>query len=143
MATKKAKTIAKLVDLKRKSVETREAAHALAAAATEAAEQARINADRAWLSALDLNDTVGTIADLADRDMYVRGLRRTVDVAEELFYTARTDQNEKLAAMTSARIDLRKYETWLERDAATQAEELRRVERVAEDEVAARNRRAG
>src|SRR5215207_5811827 len=137
------KTIEKLVEMKKRSVEAQEASHAAASAAANAAEQARIRADRAWLSALDQDGDISSVADLVHRDQYVRSLRRGVDAAELRFFNARALENERLAAMTEARVDLKRYETWLEKDAAVRADERRRLERIAEDEVTSRKRRIG
>lgn len=142
MKTKQMKTMGRLLEMKRRNVERAEMAHAAAHAATAAAEAARITADRRWLAALDAAEHIGFIGDLEYRDMQVRSLRRAVDQAEQSFRLARANEAEARERMTDARIDLRRFEMWLERAEEEHRAETRRVERVAEDEVAARKQRA-
>lgn len=137
---KQQKTITRLLEIKRKTCDAVEAAHAKAHNEAAAAEQDRVRADTAWLTALDRNETIGTVADLEARDQHVRGLRRKVDEAERVFYLARMKETHAREAMTDARIELRRFETWLEKTQAEQQEEARRVERIAEDENASRKR---
>lgn len=135
------KAITKLVEVKQRAVERAErdyaAAHAAAAAAQERAEEAR----RAWNAALDEPfDGVATAADLADRDLRIRALRRASEAAARDVAEAQAREVSAREAMVAARIEQRRFETWLERESRARAEERRRAERVAEDEVAARAR---
>jgi hypothetical protein len=143
MKTRQMKTIGRLIEMKRRSVEAAEMAHAAAHAKSLSMERARIEADCAWLTALDAADHVGLVADLEYRDMEIRRLRRAVDAAEQQYAFARMEESACLKVMTEARLELRRFETWLENAAEAQKAEERRVERIAEDEVAARKKRAG
>ncbi|MBX3258163.1 MAG: hypothetical protein KIS78_10225 [Labilithrix sp.] len=143
MKTKQMKTMGRLIDVKRRAVDAAEAAHAAAHARTRAAEQARIHADRTWLAALDAADHIGLVADLEDRDAQIRALRRAVDQAEQRHALARSEELAAREAMTEARVELRRFERWLEKAVAEGQAEQRQRERVAEDEVAARKLRAG
>lgn len=143
MKTGQMKTIGRLIEMKRKSAEQAEMAHAAAHAGAVAADRARIDADRRWLAALDAADHIGFVGDLEYRDMQIRALRRAVDQAEQHFRLARAQEAEARERMTDARIELRRFETWLERTEQEQRTERIRIERIAEDEVAARKQRAG
>ncbi len=143
MKTGKMKTIGRLIEMRRKNVEQAEMAHAAAHATAVAAERARIEADRRWLAALDAADHIGLVADLEYRDMQLRALRRGVDQAEQQFKLAGAREAERRERMTDARVELRRFETWLERSEQEQRTERLRIERIAEDEVAARKQRAG
>ena len=140
---KQQKTITRLLEIKRRASEAAETAHALAHNEAAKAEHERVRADTAWLTALDRTETIGTVSDLEERDAHVRTLRRKVDAAERLFYLARMKETHARELMTDARVELRRFEMWLERTQAEQAAEARRVERIAEDEVASRKRSAG
>lgn len=140
---KQQKTITRLLEIKRRASEAAETAHVLAHDEAVKAEHERVRADTAWLTALDRNETIGTVSDLEERDAHVRALRTKVDEAERLFYLARTKESHAREQMTDARVELRRFEMWLERTQAEQAAEARRVERIAEDEVASRKRSAG
>jgi len=142
MKTKQMKTMGRLIEMKRRNVEATEMAHAAAHAVTVAAESARIEADRRWLAALDAADHIGFIGDLEYRDVQIRSLRRAVDLAEQHFRLARANEAEARERMTDARIELRRFEMWLERAEQEQQAEQTRLERVAEDEVAAGKQRA-
>ena len=143
MKTGQLKTIGRLIEMKRKNAEQAELAHAAAHAGAVAADRARIDADRRWLAALDAADHIGFVGDLEYRDMQIRALRRGVDHAEQQFRLARAREAETREQMTDARIELRRFETWLERTEQEQRAERVRIERIAEDEVAARKQRAG
>ena len=97
----------------------------------------------AWLAALDANDHIGLVFDLEYRDMQIRRLRRAVDQAEHQHAAARAAEAAARETMTEARIELRRFETWLEKTTRERDAELRQQERIAEDEVAARKRQAG
>ena len=58
------------------------------------------------------------------------------------FFVARTHEARTREIMVEARIELRRFEVWLEKAAETQAIEIRRIGRIAEDEVATRKRSA-
>ncbi|MBX3209358.1 MAG: hypothetical protein KF764_30275 [Labilithrix sp.] len=143
MKTRQMKTIGRLVDMKKRAADAAEMAHAAAHAVTVAAEQARIEADRTWLAALDAADHIGLAADLEYRDMQIRALRRAVDQAEQRHALARSAEFAARQAMTDARVELRRFERWLEKAVADGQAEQRQRERVAEDEVAARKLRVG
>jgi flagellar biosynthesis chaperone FliJ len=133
------KTITKLVEVKERAVERAEqyyaAEHAAVAVAQQRAEQAR----RAWNAAMDEPfDGVATAADLADRDLRIRALRRASEAAERDLAAAQAREASARVAMVAARIEQQRFEMWLERESRKRAEERRRAERVAEDEVAAR-----
>lgn len=143
MNARQMKTISRLVEMKRRNAEKAELAHAVAHAKTVDAERVRIEADRRWLAALDAAEDIGDAVDLEYRDMYIRALRRAIDHAEREYTFARAAEAESRQAMTDARIELRRFETWIERSQEEQNAEARRVARIAEDEVAARKLRAG
>jgi hypothetical protein len=143
MKTRQMKTIGRLIEMKRRAAEVAEMAHASAHAKTVAAENARLEADRRLQAGLDAVDDIGLASDLEDRDMKIRGLRRSVEQTERQFVIARAEESGAREAMTDARVELRRFETWLEKTEAERAAELQRVARIADDEVAARKLRAG
>ncbi|MBN9165282.1 MAG: hypothetical protein J0I07_30240, partial [Myxococcales bacterium] len=77
------------------------------------------------------------------RDLQIRGLRRAIEQAEHQYAVARAAEAVARETMTEARIELRRFETWLEKTTREHDAELRQRERIAEDEVAARSQRAG
>jgi lambda repressor-like predicted transcriptional regulator len=136
---KQSKVIGRLVDIKQRAVEAAEAAFALACQATKSAEQARDRAEAVWVRVASEDATgVGIVADLADRDVQLRALRRAADAAARNIALAKKHETGAREAIVAAKIEHRRYETWLERMTAAHAAEVRRTERVAEDEVTAR-----
>ncbi len=139
------KKIARLVQIKQRTVDAAEAAHAAAHAASVEADGARASADRRWLAAVEAAQAVGvigTIYDLDERDQHIRFLRRAIDAAEKVFLLARSKESLARDTMTEARVELRRFETWLEKATELAKEERKRIERGAEDEVASRKRAA-
>lgn len=135
------KKISRIVQIKQRTVDAAEAAHAAAHHASIQADAERAAADRKWLAAVHASQAVGvvgTIDDLADQDAQIRFLRRKIDEAEHTYLIARTNEAVAREAMTEARIELRRFETWLEKATAAAQEERKRIERGAEDEVAQR-----
>lgn len=142
MKTKQMKTIGRLIEMKRRAVEVAEMAHASAHAVTVAAETARNDANERWLAAIDASSDIGLASDLEDLDRHIRGLRRTFDRLEHELAVAHVKERGTREKMTDARIELRRFETWLERAEAERMAEVQRVARIADDEVAARKQRA-
>src|SRR4051794_25145248 len=120
---KQQRTITRLLEIKRRASEAAETAHALAHNEAATAEHERLRADTAWLTALDRNETIGTAADLEERDAHVRSLRKMVDESERVFYLARMKETHARELMTDARVELRRFEMWLERTRTEQAAE--------------------
>ena len=143
MMTKQMKTIGRLIEMKRRNVERAELAHAAAHAKTKAAEQAWNERQQRWHAAVDAIHDIGDALDLEYRDADLRALRRAIDVAEHEHAVARAEEAASRDAMTSARIEHRRFETWMERSVEAQKEETRRLARLADDDVAARKQRAG
>ncbi len=144
MTTKRAtKTVDRLIEIKRRSVDTAEAAYALARAATIEAEEVRLHAELAWLAAHEERDARPAIvfaSDLESRDARVRHLRRVVDQTEVSVIAARKREAKDQEAVTKARTELRRFEIWVERQALLQEYERRRLTRIADDEFASRKR---
>jgi len=138
------KTIARIIETKRRESEAAEAAYAVAHAALLKAEEQRKNAEAAWAKAIDGgahgSAVALSVADLEDHDRHVRSLRRVVETCERNAQGARAHEAKMRGVMTEARIELRRFEKWLERTTHAHAIEARRVERIAEDEVASRRR---
>lgn len=132
------KGIARLVDIKRRACEAAEVELAAAVAAVTAAERERIEADMRWLASVEAYDHVGLMSDLETRDFHLRCLRRAVDEAEQRLILARSYEATARQAMTEARVEVKRFETWNERVATGRAEEAKRLARIADDEVAAR-----
>jgi uncharacterized protein YciI len=133
------KAMGRLVDLKTRAVEIAEAAYALACREVAAAEETRLRAEDAWLRAIHEQGIVGVVGDLHDRDSAVRARRQTADAAQKAAAAAKRREAEASIALVAAKIEQRRYETWIERRAEATAAEERRVERIAEDEVSARS----
>ena len=139
------KKIARLVQIKQRTVDAAEAAHAAAHAVSNEADAARAAADRKWLAAVESAQAigvVGTIYDLDERDQQIRFLRRAIDAAEKAYLLARSKEAAARDVMTEARVELRRFESWLEKATELAKEERKRVERGAEDEMASRKRAA-
>jgi flagellar biosynthesis chaperone FliJ len=141
------KTIKRLVDIKTRNAEAAEAAYATANAIAETAEKTRDQARERYFNVVDDKDdtkhiVIASSADLEDRDRQIRFLRRLADDAENKLRACRAKEAEARNMMTEARMERRRYETWLEREVAAAATENRRVERLAEDDVASRKKAA-
>jgi len=137
------KKIERLVEIKRKAVQVAEAAYAAASMASVRADAERADADRRWLAAMEAEARVGVLGivyDLEERDQHMRFLRRAIDEAERRYMAARMQETLYREALTDAKTELRRFETWLERAQTTARSETMRRERVAEDELAARKR---
>lgn len=141
--SRQTKTITRLVEIKRRNAELAEAKYAAARSDVMSAERASMLLENAWRAAIDANEAIGSTADLERRDLHIRALRRAVDEGERTCCLKRARERETHAAMIEASIELRRFETWLEREAREQSLEARRIERIAEDEVASRKRSAG
>lgn len=139
----KQKTIIRLVEIKRRTADASEAKHVAAHAMARAAEQSWMHAHQEWLAAIDAKTAIGNAADLEDRDVQIQGLRRRVEESERRFCVARLAETQAREEMTDARVELRRFETWLEREQATEAIEVRRLERRGEDDLALRKRSVG
>ncbi len=142
MKTKQMKTIGRLIEMKRRAADSAELAHAAAHARSVAADRARSAAERAWLAAVDANEHIGLVFHLELRDLQIRGLRRALEQAEHRYAVALAAEAAARETMTEARIELRRFETWLEKTTRELDAQLRQRERIAEDEVAARSPRA-
>lgn len=137
------KTIKRLVDIKTRHAEAAEAAYATANAIAENAEKTRDRARERYLAVVDETydgAKIAMAADLEDRDRHVRFLRRQADDAEHKLSACRAREAEARNVMTEARMERRRYETWLEREVEAAKAETRRVERLAEDDVASRKK---
>lgn len=139
---KQTKMIHRLVDLKERAAETAETAHAAAHHATQAAEQELRAAIEAWRAFTEAKPEVTSVHDLEDRDRQYKWLRKTLESAERAAQLARIEEASKREKMTEARIELRRYETWLTNTTELAALEAKRVQALADDEVAARKRSA-
>jgi hypothetical protein len=136
---KQANKILRLVDIKQLAVEHAEAAHAAAQAKTAAANEAYVRAEAAWLEAASAKEgELETVSELQDRDLRIRKLWRVLQDAQRAFSLARSAAAMLQDKLIDARIDLRRFEMWLERKREEQANEARRLERIAEDERAGR-----
>lgn len=142
--SKQTKMIHRLVDIKQRAVDKAETAHVEAHQRTLEAEAKVKRAISAWndfVSGGGAAQGVASIADLEDRDREYKWLRKSIDDCERDVMLARIDETQTRETMTSARIELRRYETWLENTLEVRALEAKRVQMLADDEVAARNRR--
>lgn len=137
------KKIARFVDVKQRQVDAAEAQYAMLRNATAAAEEAVVRAEGAWLEAASTGPEVATIDDLEMYDMHVRNLRRAVETAYVKVGSAKAAEQHAHQEMVAARTELRRFETWLDREKTAQTAEVRRRERLAEDAVAARKRSLG
>jgi flagellar export protein FliJ len=135
--------IYRLIDIKQRAAEATETAHVAAHLATEEAETALRDAIAGWKAFAESPGVVTSAADLEDRDRQYKWLRTVIDRAEKSVRLARADEATKRERMTEARIELRRYETWLENTKALRKAEAARVQRLADDEVAARKALAG
>lgn len=143
MSEKSGRAIARFVDVKRHAAEAAEAEHAEAQRERERREQACASAEARWLDAVSGAAAPRTAGDLEAMDMHVRGLKRAVEHAHAKLVTARKREALAREDMVKARTELKRFETWLERERAARANAERIRERKAEDAVAARRRSVG
>jgi flagellar biosynthesis chaperone FliJ len=139
---KQAKMISRLIDIKQRAADSAETAHVAAHHASMAAEQTLKQAVQGWNTFLASSAEVTSVADLEHRDRQYKWLRKVIDDAEKGVMIARNDESAKRELMTEARIELRRYETWLENSKEQHRQEAARVQRLMDDEVAARKGRA-
>jgi hypothetical protein len=122
-AMKRAQMIYRLIDIKRRAADAAETAHVAAHHATVAAQKTLQHAVADWEELTEENSGVRSIADIEDRDCQSKWLRKIIGDAEQDLLVARNDEAMKREVMTEARIELRRYETWLEN-----TKELQRIE---------------
>lgn len=134
--------IRRLIDIKQRAADAAETAHVAARAAVSAAEEVQRRALAGWKHFVESAVEVRSVADLEDRDRQYKWLRKVIDDAEKGVATAQADEAVKREVMTEARIELRRYETWLENTQQAARAEQARVQRLMDDEVAARKGRA-
>ena len=139
---KQAKMIGRLIDIKQRAADAAETAHVAAHHAAIAADQTLKLAIQGWNTFLGEQSDVSSVADLEHRDRQYKWLRKVIDDAEKAVMIARNDEAAKRELMTEARIELRRYETWLENSKEQHRQEAARVQRLMDDEVAARKGRA-
>lgn len=140
---KQAKMINRLIEIKQRAADEAETAHASAHYATLAAEECLKNAVSGWKYFTEEKSEIRSIADLEHRDRQYKWLRKIIADAERDVASARNDEAAKREVMTEARIELRRYETWLENTKELHRLESARTQRLADDEVAARKGRMG
>lgn len=139
---KQTKMIHRLVDIKERASEAAETAHVVAHQASQAAEGRLREAIGAWTTFAQSTPEVTSVHDLEDRDRQYKWLRKQLEDAEKSVQIARAEESAKREKMTEARIELRRYETWLENTTELAKMEAKRVQALADDEVAARKRSA-
>ena len=135
------KRIDKLVHVKQMAVDAAEGALASARVQTATAELALVAIERAWAEAVERAALATCTADLADADAHGRTLRQAVQRAEWTVLTKRREEQRHRALVSEARTELRRFEMWSERAAATASAQATRVQRRAEDDLAARHGR--
>lgn len=137
------KMINRLVDIKQRAADAAETAHVAAHRATIEAEASLKRAIALWNAFVDsTTDDVQSVEDLAHKDREYKWLRRSIEDDERKLMLARTEEAKTRDAMTTARIELRRYETWLANTLERVRLEQRRVQVLADDEVCARKRSA-
>lgn len=139
---KQAKMIHRLIDIKQRAADAAETAHVAAHHRAATAEQTLKQAVAGWRSFTEEKSDIRSIADLEDRDRQYTWLRKIIADAEKDMMLARNDEAAKREVMTEARVELRRYETWLENTQELARIEQARSQRQADDEVAARKGRA-
>jgi len=139
---KQAKMINRLIEIKQRAADAAETAHVAARLAVTAAEETQRQAVAGWKHFVETAAEVRSVADLEDRDRQYKWLRKLIDDAEKKVAVAHADEAAKRELMTEARIELRRYETWLENTQAVARAEQARLQRLQDDEVAARKGRA-
>jgi flagellar biosynthesis chaperone FliJ len=135
------KRIDKLCGVKERAVDAAEGALAQARASSEAAAHALVATEQAWAEALARGSNALTIADLVDTDAHARSLRQAVQRAEATVRTRRAEEDRLGAVAAEARRELRRFEMWGERADATALAIAGRLQRNAEDALAARKKR--
>ncbi len=140
---KQPKMINRLIDIKQRAADAAENAHVVAHHTTRAAEERLQRAIAGWTSFVEEQSDVRTVADLEEQDRQYQWLRKVVTDAEKCAAVARNDEATKRELVTEARIELRRYETWLENTKELQRIEAVRTSRLADDEIAARKGRMG
>lgn len=143
MSKEQQKMIHRLVDIKQRAADAAEVRHVEAHNQTLLAEAAHKRQLALWNAFLcTTTEGVESADDLAHRDLEFKWLRKNLEEHEQAVMIARLAEAETREAMTSARIELRRYETWLENSREAQRLEAKRREAISDDEVAARKRSA-
>ena len=135
------KRIDKLCVVKERAKGAAEGALAQARASAITAEQALAATERAWMATLERGASAMTIADLVDVDARARTLRQAVLRAEASLTAKRADEERWRVSAAAARTELRRFEMWGERADAAAIATTSRLQRNAEDALAARNKR--
>lgn len=134
------KRIDKLTAVKERAVDVAERALVNARAGVSAAEQALTATEAAWADSQDKARHATSIDDLIVIDARGRTLRQAIQRAVALVASRKREEEQKLAAVNAARMELRRFEIWGERTDATAKAAANRVARAAEDALAARSR---
>jgi len=134
------RAMSRLLDIKRRVADAAEAEHAKLQLALLHGRQEAESSEQMWHRLAVEKPLVKTIADLEDHVTSVRLLRRIADATAKQLQSREAACMEALAKLTEARREVTRYEMWLERQLEAQAEENRRLERLREDEHAARKR---
>ena len=139
---KQAKMINRLIGIKQRAADAAETAHVAAHHKAAGAEQTLKQAVAGWKSFTEEHSDIRSVSDLEDRDRQYKWLRKVITDAEKDVAIARNDEASKREQMTEARVELRRYETWLENTQELARIEQGRAQRGADDEIAARKNRA-
>jgi hypothetical protein len=135
------KRITKLCSFKERAVDAAEAALAKGRAATAAAEHALAATEQAWRDALARSHDALVASDFDVADARARTLRQAVQRAEANVAARKQEEARLRDAVADARMELRRFELWGERAAATAKATTDRLARGAEDALAARTGR--
>jgi len=135
------KRIDKLCGVKDRAVDAAERTLAQARASTAAAEMALAATEQTWRDAQARAADAVIVADLDDADARARTLRQAVQRAEANVRAKKGEEERLRGLVADARTELRRFELWGERAAATARATASRVTRNAEDALAARSKR--
>ena len=138
MSGPRAARAGRLVDLRSRDVteaqaKLGEASRRLLEAIADAAA-----AERAWTTSADDVTRCVSTAELAERSLYLTTLRRRADQATTRVMILREEEDRRRRALHKARIEQRKIELWQEGILRGLADDEKRIDRMASDEIAAR-----
>lgn len=133
------KRMTKIMDLANRAATNAEAELAAAIRQTTAAEEIVAKAEAALQSAIDWNEPVSSVAELADIDARIRVRRTQLERAHQSALAVKREEAKKRAAVVEARTNARRFEIWIERTETARKANVDRKARLAEDELAARS----
>lgn len=138
MSAKRADRATRIAELRERAVREAQGALAEAARAVAAARDVVAHVERTWSAQAERLRACASPAELADASAYLGTLRKRAEQAHANVVARERDEAAMREKVQQARMEQRKIELWRDGIVQTVREEELRIERLANDELAAR-----